>query len=348
MALRLKNGTELGSENPCWVVAEIGLCHNGDFELAKKMIKASVDAGADAVKFQKRDVDNLAINSVLDAKDGRFPAFGKTYRQIRRYIEFEPAQYADLKAYAESLGTTFFVSVFDITSANQMAELNMPVLKIASHCLSHLPLIEHLCDLKIPVLLSTGMATWEEIDATVERLQKADVPLALYHCVSAYPHSHELANLRLIPKMIHRYHCPVGYSSHELDNYSAFLATAMGACSIEKHVTFDRHSEGFDHGIAQDMEGFADLVVGVRKAEAAMGTGIKAVSDEEMITRKKYHSSVVSRCSIKAGEIIAKDMLTVKNPGTGIPAKEIYTVIGKRAKCDIGENVLVLKEMIGQ
>ncbi len=345
-SIKLNNGKEFGGQSPVLIVAEIGLCHNGDSERAMDMIKQAVEAGADAVKFQKRDVDNLAISSVLDAEDLRFPGFGKTYREIRKHIEFDLDTYKRLKKYADDLGTAFFVSVFDIKSAEQMAELGMPVLKIASHCLSNKPLIEKLTEIKLPVLLSTGMAYLEEVDETVNTLLKAGVELGLYHCVSEYPHTYKTSNLKQIPFLKQRYGLPVGYSSHEQENYTAILSVAAGACSIEKHVTLNNSDEGFDHKMALTMPMLKNLSEEIRKAETAMGTGEKTVSEKEMETRRKYHSSVVSKTKIKAGEVITREMLTVKNPGTGIPAKEIDSIIGLKATIDIEADILLELSML--
>ena len=344
--LKIKDDLVLGEGQPCWVVAEIGLCHNGDLATAKQMIVASARAGADVVKFQKRDVANLAIGPVLDAPDDRFPTFGSTYRQVRNHIEFDLEQYKELQQTAREAGVELFASVFDIKSASEMAALEMPLIKVASHCLSNKPLIDHLCDLGLPLLLSTGMAYWEEIDETVEALTKANIQFGLYHCVSSYPHTYETANLSLITRMKKRYGVPVGYSSHELDNQSAFLATALGAFSIEKHVTLARQQEGFDHGIAQDMAGLKDLVDGVRRAECALGNGEKSVSAEEMVTRNKYHCSVVAAQQISAGETISSSMLTTKNPGTGIAAREIDSVVGRIARQPIESDTLIAWDML--
>lgn len=342
----IDNNLSLGDGHPTWIVAEIGLCHNGDLDLAKTLIRACAEQGADAVKFQKRDVDNLAIASVLDAEDQRFPAFGSTYREVRRYIEFDLDQYRELQDCAKEVGIPLFASVFDVKSAQEMAALEMPAIKVASHCLSHRPLIDCLCELGIPTVLSTGMATWEEIDETAELLAKSKTPFGFYHCVSDYPHTYETANLSLIAKLRERYGVPVGYSSHELDNQSAFIAAALGAFSIEKHVTLDRSMAGFDHGIAQDMNGLKDLVQGIRRAERTLGEGNKAVSEKEMVTRKKYHSSVVSRQEIPAGMAISADMLTVKNPSGGVPAREFHSVVGKKSKNSIGTDALITWDML--
>ncbi len=342
----INNTLNIGDGHPVWTVAEIGLCHNGDLGLAESMIRACAEQGADAVKLQKRDVDNLAIASVLDAKDERFPSFGSTYRQVRRHIEFDLEQYRHLQACANAIGIPLFTSVFDVKSAQEMASLEMPLMKVASHCLSHRPLIDCVCEMGIPTLLSTGMATWEEIDATVALLSRSRTPFGLYHCVSDYPHTYATANLKLIGVMRERYGVPVGYSSHELDNESAFLAVAMGAFSIEKHVTLDRGMEGFDHRIAQDMDGLQHLVAGIRRAEQALGKGDKFVSEKEMVTRQKYHFSVVSSQRIAAGATISAAMITVKNPAGGIAAKDFHSVVGKKAKAAIATDELITWDML--
>lgn len=344
--IRFKGGYTYGDDREVLVVAEIGLCHNGDLDRAKQLIKESKEAGAHAVKFQKRDVSNLAIGAVLDAKDDRFPSFGDTYREVRGAIEFDIPQYQALQQYANDLDIEFIVSVFDIASAKQMAEIGVPIFKIASHCMSNLPLIRYLCEQKIPVLLSTGMSYLEEIDGTVKLLTDAGVPLGLYHCVSEYPHTHQTSNLKLIKVLAERYGLPVGYSSHEKENFTAILSVAAGACSIEKHVTLSNDDEGFDHAMALTMPMLANLVDEVKRAKVAMGTGEKGVSDKEMVTRDKYHYSVVSRSVIQSGEVITTDMLTTKNPGTGIPAKDIDLVVGRTAVVNIDEDILLMESML--
>jgi sialic acid synthase SpsE len=344
--LNLLDGTRIGEGQRVFIIGEIGLCHDGDPEVARALIKGCKEAGVDAVKFQKRDVANLAPTDLLDAEDHRFPQFGTTYRQIREQVEFDMSTYRRLKQYAEDLGLPFLVSVFDEKSADQIAALGVPGLKIASHVLSRKPLIEHLCRLKLPVLVSTGMAFMEEIDETAAMFKAADVPFGLFHCVSIYPHAADQANLRMIRFLAERYDVPVGYSCHEVENVSSVLAVAAGATMLERHVTLDRTRSGFDHKFALDMEGLGQFVREVRQAEAAMGTTEKTVSAEEWVTRRKYHCSVVSRRDIRQGEVIDRSMLTVKNPGTGIPARQIDTVAGRRAAVDISADVLISEQML--
>ena len=345
--LSLLDGTRIGENQKVFIIGEIGLCHDGDPEVARDLIKGCKEAGVDAVKFQKRDVANLAIGEVLDAEDGRFPHFGTTYRQIREAVEFDMQTYRSLKKYAQEMGLPFLVSVFDEISADQIAELGVPGFKLASHVLSRKPLIEHLCRLKLPVLASTGMAYPQEIDETAAMFKAAGVPFGLFHCVSIYPHAADRANLRMIRHLAERHQVPVGYSCHELENISSILAVAAGATMLERHVTLDRNRVGFDHKFALDMEGLARFVLEVRQAEAAMGCTEKTVSEEEWMTRRKYHCSVVSRRAIRQGERIERSMLTVKNPGTGIPARKIDEVAGRRAATDIPADVLISEEMLG-
>lgn len=344
--LHLLDGTQIGENRRVFIIGEIGLCHDGDPEVARALIEGCKAAGVDAVKFQKRDVNSLAIGEVLDAQDQRFPQFGSTYRQIREHVEFDMATYRDLKSYAEGLELPFLVSVFDETSADQINELGVPAFKLASHVLSRKPLVEHLCRLKLPVLASTGMAFLEEIDETAAMFKAAGVPFGLLHCVSIYPHAADRANLRMIRYLAERYDVPVGYSCHEVENTSSVLAVAAGATMLERHVTLDRNRSGFDHKFALDMPSLARFVREVRQAEAAMGTTEKTVSEEEWATRRKYHCSVVSQRAIGKDEVLDRSMLTVKNPGTGIPARDIDTLVGRHAVTDIPADVLISEQML--
>lgn len=343
--LTLKNGRIIGSSCPVYIVAEVGLCHNGSVRKARELIRDAARAGVDAVKLQKRDVNNLATAKVLDALDDRFPSFGSTYREIRQHIEFEPAVHRELRDYATQLGVDYFVSVFDVRSADEMAALDLPVIKLASHVLSNKPLIEHVAGLGTPVLLSTGMASLEEIDETAAIFALRGLFFGLYHCVSIYPHDARQANLRLIRTLQERYGVPVGYSCHELEDTSSLFAVAAGAMSLERHVTNDRNAVGFDHAFALDMLALERFVRGVRETEAMMGDGRKVVREEEWVTRKKYHCSVVSAVPIAKGEVVGRDKLTTKNPGTGIPARRIDELVGRTAKRDIAADTLLADEM---
>lgn len=339
-------GRDIGPGRACFVIAEIGLNHNGEVGIAKKLIAAAKDAGCDAVKFQKRDVADLAIGSVLDAADARFPAFGSTYRQIREHMEFDRAEFQELIADSRAAGLPFFCTPFDIPSFEFLEELGMTAYKLASHSLTNLPFLEHVAARGKPCILSTGMALPEEIDRGVAVFKKAGCPLILLHCVSSYPTPYEHANLRVMDTHAARYGIPVGYSGHEVGTLATIAAVARGACVVERHITLDTAMMGFDHKLSIDPGQLKALVSQIRSVEIMLGDGIKRLLPVEQITRDKYHVSWVSKVAIPAGTVVAEDMLTLKNPGTGIPAWKKDQVVGRVAKSDIPADVLIAENML--
>jgi sialic acid synthase SpsE/CMP-N-acetylneuraminic acid synthetase len=334
-------GKKIGPGQPCFVIAEIGLNHNGEVAIAKKLIRAAKDAGCDAVKFQKRDVATLAIESVLDAADGRFPAFGNTYREIREHMEFDEREYRELLAYAAECGIPFFCTAFDVPSARFLEALGMSGYKLASHSLTNLPLLEHMAGLGKPIILSTGMATLEECDRAVDVFRSRGCPLILLHCVSSYPTPLEQANLRLIDTLADRYRLPVGYSGHEVGCLATLAAVSRGACVVERHITLDRAMMGFDHKLSVPPEELAGMVRDIRAIESALGDGQKKLLEVEKITRNKYHVSWVSARAIRKGEALDQASLLLKNPGTGIPAWRGPELIGRKALADIPADALL-------
>ncbi|UPT74543.1 MAG: N-acetylneuraminate synthase family protein [Elusimicrobiota bacterium] len=339
-------GREVGPGRPCFIIAEIGLNHNGDLEIAKKLIDAAKEAGCDAVKFQKRDVASLATNAVLDAADARFPAFGSTYRQIREHMEFDRAEFKELMAAAGAAGLPFFCTPFDVPSFEFLEELGMTAYKLASHSLTNLPFLEHAAARRKPCILSTGMSTPEEIDRAVAIFKKASCPLILLHCVSSYPTPYEHANLRVMDTLAARYGVPVGYSGHEVGTLATIAAVSRGACVVERHITLDTKMMGFDHKLSIDPAQLKQVVADIRSVEIMLGDGVKRLLPVEQITRDKYHVSWVSKGAIPAGAVIGEAMLTLKNPGTGIPAWKKDQVVGRKAKTDIPADALIAESML--
>lgn len=339
-------GREIGPGKPVFVIAEIGLNHNGELKIAKELITAAREAGCDAVKFQKRDVANLAIGSVLDAADGRFPAFGSTYRAIREHMEFDDAEFRELIACAKDSGLPLFCTPFDVPSFEFLEKLGMQAYKLASHSLTNLPYLEHVAGRRKPVILSTGMALPEEVDTAVAIFKKAGCPLVLLHCVSSYPTPYEHANLRVMRALSEKYEVPVGYSGHEVGTLATVAAVALGACVVERHITLDTKMMGFDHKLSIDPAQLKQVVADIRSIEIMLGDGVKRLLPVEQVTRDKYHVSWVSKSAIKAGSQITEAMLTLKNPGTGIPAKHKHLVVGRKAKADIPADVLIVESML--
>lgn len=335
------------SKNNCYVIAEAGLNHNGSMDIAKKLIDLAALAGADCVKFQKRTVDKLAVKETLDATDNRFPAFGKTYREIREHLEFSFEEYQELKNYTESKGLDFLSTAFDTDAVDFLEKLGVSAYKLASHSLTNQELLNYLARLKKPVILSTGMADLGEIDTAVGIFKKHDCPLYLLHCVSAYPTPLHECNLKMMNTLNDRYQTAVGYSGHELGYLPTLVAVSMGATIIERHYTIDKNLAGFDHKMSLGPDEFIAMVRDIRSVSAIQGNGEKKVSETEWITRKKYHVSMASKQKISVGTVLTEDMITWRNPGTGIPTKQAHLVLGKRAVVDIAEDVLIDPKMFG-
>jgi sialic acid synthase SpsE len=329
----------------CYVIGEAGLNHNGSMDLAKSLIDLAAEAGADAVKFQKRNVATLAVGETLNAKDERFPSLGKTYREIRETLEFSFEQYQDLKCHAETRKIDFFCTAFDVPSTDFLEQLGVTKYKLASHSVTNLPLLRYLAGIGKPVIMSTGMCSWDELDTAVDIFKNAKAQLTLLHCVSAYPTQPEECNLRLIDTLRNRYAVPVGFSGHEIGYVPTLVAVGMGAVAVERHFTMSNTLEGFDHKMSLNPDNFKSMVAEIRRVEQMRGTGEKSVTEREMITRNKYHVSMASSRPIRKGEKLTEDMVNYRNPGTGIPVKEAMKVLGKTALADIPQDVLIRADM---
>jgi sialic acid synthase SpsE len=335
----------MNKKNECYVIAEAGLNHNGSVDIAKKLIDLASKAGADAVKFQKRTVDKLAVRSTLDAPDDRFPEFGKTYREIREHLEFDMEQYQEIKKYTKDKGLDFLCTAFDSEAVDFLEELGIDTYKLASHSATNIELLEYLAKTGKQTIMSTGMAELEEIDTAVKIFKKHKSPLMLLHCVSAYPTPLNECNLNLINVLKDKFGLPTGYSGHELGYLPTLTAVAMGAVAIERHYTLDNDMTGFDHKMSLNPEDFIAMVKDIRSVEKIKGTDKKSVSETEWITRKKYHVSMASSQDIPAGSELTVNMVTYRNPGTGIPAKDAHKIIGRKALKNIPADELLNLDM---
>lgn len=336
---------KLSNINKCYIIAEAGLNHNGSIKIAKKLIDIAHYSGADAVKFQKRDVNSLATNEVLNKKDDRFPSFGSTYRQIREFLEFTLEDYKILKKYSKDKKMDFIVTPFDVPSVEFLEIVGVDAYKIASHSLTNLDLLSFISKKQIPVILSTGMCTIEDIDIAVDIIKKNNCPLSLLHCVSSYPTKNEESNLNLINILSKRYKVPVGYSGHEIGFKPSILAVAAGAKLIERHYTIDKKMEGFDHKISLEPDELKQMIDEIKLVEKIFGNGEKYISQNETITLNKYHVSMISSRKILKGEKLDKSMIVYKNPGTGISPKLENKFINRIFKQNIPKDIVINQEM---
>jgi N,N'-diacetyllegionaminate synthase len=336
----------IGDGEPCFIIAEIGLNHNGDVELAKMLIGQAKDCGADAVKLQKRSIDKILTKEALRAPYNAWYAYGKTYGEHRQALEFSKKEFIDLKQYADSIGIIFLASAWDEESADFLETLDIPIHKIPSADLTNLPLLEHIAIKGKPVLLSTGMSELSEIREAVDTISKYNNELVLLHCVSTYPAEFAEINLTAMETLRSEFNCPVGYSGHERGISVSGAAAALGACVIERHFTLDRTMKGPDHAASLEPTGLSRLARDIRAIEMAMGTRAKNVQEREREIRTKLAKSIVAATAIPKGTIITKEMLTIKSPNTGFPPKYISILPGRKAAADIPADTTIKEDMI--
>ena len=273
----------VGDGYPCFIVAEIGINHNGDIEIAKKLIDLASVAGCNAVKFQKRTVQVVYTAEELDRP--RESPFGETNRDLKYGLEFEKTEYDVIDAYCRAKKIPWLASCWDEHSVDFIDQYDVPCIKISSASLTDDALIKHIRDKGRPIIISTGMSSLEQVDHAIDVLGGKD--LIVLHSCSTYPADYRELNLKVIPFFKERYGIPVGYSGHETGLPSSVAAAAIGACVVERHITLERARLGSDHAASLGTSGIIRLVRDIRLAEMAMGDGIKRVMEREVPIMKK-------------------------------------------------------------
>lgn len=263
-----------------FIIAEIGINHNGDVKTAKQLVDVACLAGADAVKFQKRTIDLVYKKEMLDAP--RESPWGKTQRDQKEGLEFGLKEYREIDAYCKEKGIEWFASAWDIESQKFLRQFDCKYNKVASAMIVYENLIREIASEQKHTFISTGMTNIDQIDAAVDIFKSADCPYELMHCVSTYPMADEDANLNCIKTLQDRYKCDVGYSGHEVGLAVSYGATSLGITSLERHITVDRAMYGSDQAASVETSGFIQLVGGIRKIEKAMGDGIVGVIKKEI------------------------------------------------------------------
>jgi len=262
-----------------FIIAEVGINHNGDIEIAKKLIDVAKEAGADAVKFQKRTIDLIYSKEFLDSP--RKSPWGTTQREQKEGLEFGLAEYQEIDAYCKKKGIEWFASAWDLESQKFLRQFNLKYNKIASAMIVSKELLEEVASEKKRTFISTGMSDFNDIDTAVEIFRKANCPFELMHCISTYPMFDEDANLNCIKTLRERYKCNVGYSGHEIGLAVSYAAAALGISSLERHITLSRAMYGSDQAASVEPPGFRQLVGAVRKIEKAIGDGVVGVTEKE-------------------------------------------------------------------
>ncbi len=338
----------VGAGHATYFIAEIGNNHNGDFYIAKKSIEEAARAGAHAVKFQKRFIKDTFAKELLEKPQTKENIKGKTYGEYRENLELSFDDFVKLKNLADSLNLSFFATPFDRKSVDFLESVGVPFYKIASFDLTNLPLLEYVARKRKPVILSTGMASQDEVDEAVATVLQHNSQLILLHCVSVYPSSDEFINLDAMSAMAERYApLPVGYSGHEKDTLPTLTAIARGASVVERHFTLSKLLPGPDHEtVSLPPEDFARMVSDAKRIFMLSGSPVKRILDEEVGTRNKHSKSLIARQAIPKGTVITGAMLAVKSPGHGLKPREMNRVIGQKAAIDIAEDSVIRAEDI--
>lgn len=339
----------IGTGQPCFIIAEAGVNHNGDMELARRLIACAAEAGADAVKFQSFRSAQLVQP---DAPKAAYQQVGadsdETQYAMLRRLELSAADQRRLQAECQAAGITFLSTPFDEASVDLLDELGVSAFKVASGDLTHQPLLRAIARRGKAMLVSTGMATMAEVADAVEAIRAAgDPPLALLHCVSCYPTDPADANLRAMQSMTESFRVPVGFSDHTPGRAVALAAVALGACIIEKHVTLDKTLPGPDHRMSLEPDELKQLVREIRTVETALGSGEKVPAPAEYEMRRLGRRSLVAARDIAAGEVLTEAMLVCRRPGSGIAPVDQQRVVGRRARVDIRAGTLIDDAMFG-
>ncbi len=324
-------GRRIGDGEPVYVIAEIGVNHDGSPERASALVAAAAAAGADAIKFQTFDPEALATATAPLAAYQREGTDAASQRQMLERLQLSDEELRELAALCRRLGPHFLSTPFDEASVVRLEALEVPAFKVGSGELTNLPFLRHLASRGLPLLLSTGMSDLDEVRAAVAAIAGAGAPpIALLHCVSSYPAPPEQANLRAMDALAGEFPAAViGYSDHCLALEVSIAAVARGAKVIERHITLDRTLPGPDHAISLEPEDLAQLVRSIRVVESALGDGRKRVQEAEANTRATARRSLVAARDLDQGRILAAGDLTSKRPAGGLPPSALDTVLGR-------------------
>ena len=347
--MKVKVGDRLiGEGKPCFIIAEAGVNHNGSIKLAKKLIDAAKDAGADAVKFQTFKTEKIVIKNAEKAKyQKETTGVGESQYGMLKKLELTEEDFRELADHAKEKEILFLSSPFDKESVDLLYELDVPAFKIGSGEITNFPLLKHIAKKGKTIILSTGMATLGEVEEALNVIRSEGVEkVILLHCVSNYPARIEDVNLRAMETLKHAFKLPVGFSDHTLGITASIAAVALGACVIEKHFTLDRNLIGPDHKASLEPDELKEMVKTIRDVEKALGDWIKRPTINEEEIKKIARRSIIAKMDISEGTVITEDMLDIKRPGTGIEPKYFDFVIGMRAKKDIKKSDIVTWKMI--
>jgi N,N'-diacetyllegionaminate synthase len=333
----------IGDGEPCFIIAEAGVNHNGSIVQAKKLIDAAVKAGADAVKFQTfRAEDVISDGAAKAAYQKKSTGADESQLGMVKKLELSQADFTALSSYARRKRIMFLSTPFDKGSVDFLDKLGVPAFKIASGEINNFPLLKYIAKKGRPIILSTGMSTLAEVKEALAVIQAGSAEeIVLLHCISCYPAKIGDTNLRAMETLRRAFKLPVGLSDHSTGFTIPIASVALGACIIEKHFTLDKNLPGPDHKASLEPEELKTMVQAVRDVEKAMGSGAKTIAAGEKDTKKAARRSIVAAQDIPAGTVVTQAMLAIKRPGTGIEPKHLGTIVGRKVKDFIRRDELI-------
>lgn len=329
------NGKLIGPGKPAYIIAEAGVNHNGEVEIAKKLIEKALNADVDAVKFQTFKTESIVTKNAKTATYQKKNAGKESQYELLKELELNEDETREIMRYSRKKGITFISTPFDVESCQLLQEMGATAYKISSGDLTNTPLLEAASRQRKPILLSTGMANICEIEEAVKTIKEYRAPLILLHCVTQYPAPPENLNLRAIKTLKRIFGLPTGFSDHSTSIYLSAVAVALGADVIEKHFTLNKDLPGPDHSASLNPEELKELVSTIRNTEKALGNGIKKPTEEEEKIKKSVRRSIVASRNILKGEKIQRNMIAFKRPAGGIEPRHYRTIIGKKARKNI-------------
>ncbi|XP_051740246.1 sialic acid synthase-like isoform X2 [Ctenopharyngodon idella] len=341
-------GRKIGGSNPCFIIAEIGQNHQGDIEIAKKMIRMAKDCGADCAKFQKSEIEHRFTKQALERAYTSPHAWGPTYGAHKHHLEFSHQQYRELQQYANEVGIFFTASGMDEMAVEFLHEINVPFFKVASADTNNIPYLEKTAKKGRPMVISSGMQSMETMRCVYQTVKKHNPNFTFLQCTSAYPLPIEHVNLSLIPEFQKEFpDIPIGYSGHETGIHVSVAAVALGAKVLERHVTLDKSWKGSDHAASLEPAELAELVKAIRTVEMAMGSPIKQMLPCEASCHSKLGKSVVARKPLQKGQTLTLDMLTVKVAEPhGMRPENIFKLVGKKITVDLEKDATITDAII--
>lgn len=325
------DGTRIADDTDCWVIAEIGHNHQGSLDQCIKMFDVAKDAGADAVKIQKRDNRALFTKEMYDSPYIHRNSYGATYGEHRDKLEFGRAEYEALIGHAKAIGITFFSTAFDIPSADFLAEVDISAYKVASGDLTNIPLLRHIARIGKPMILSTGGGTMDDVVRAYETVGAINPNFAILQCTSGYPAEFEELNLSVINTFRERFpDTVIGLSSHDNGIAMPLVGYVLGGRIVEKHFTLNRTAKGTDHAFSLTPDGLQRMIRDLRRTKIAIGDGVKRTYESEKAPLYKMAKKLVAARELPAGHVLTEADITQKSPADGLLPNEYDNLLGMR------------------